>query len=126
MCAKSKQGMSEQKEEKQPIAVCSFIGHEQVYDTDLEYRLQAVVEQIIERHEAVEFLIYPRGKFYYLCMLAALRARTCFPKKVTITLILPENNAKNTKVPSFVPDKVVILQFSPSKKMISPDHVRSY
>lgn len=116
MCAKSKQGMSEQKEEKQPIAVCSFIGHEQVYDTDLEYRLQAVVEQIIERHEAVEFLIYPRGKFYYLCMLAALRARTCFPQKVTITLVLLENNAKNMKVPSFVPDKVVILQFSPSKK----------
>ena len=67
VCAKSKQGMTEHEKEKQPIAVCSFIGHEEVYDADLEHRLQTVVEQIIEYHETVEFLIYPRGRFYYLC-----------------------------------------------------------
>ena len=116
MCAKSKQGMTEHEKEKQPIAVCSFIGHEEVYDADLEHRLQTVVEQIIEYHETVEFLIYPRGRFYYLCMLAALRARTCFPQKVTITLVLLEDNAKYTKVPIFIPNKVVTLQFSPTKK----------
>lgn len=97
------------------MAVCSFIGHEEVYDADIESRVQLAIDQIVESHDSVEFLIYPRGEFYKKCLLAALKARTCQPQKVTITHVNCTTN-EYTSALSCMADKTVILHFEPSKK----------
>lgn len=69
------------------MAVCSFIGHYGVYDMDLQSRMQETVDRFVAEHEAIEFLAYPTGRYSYIFLLAALRARTQYPQKVTITFV---------------------------------------
>lgn len=69
------------------IAVCSFIGHHDVYDVDLQFRMQETVDRLAAEHEAIEFLVYPGGRYSYVFLLAVLRARTQYPQKVTITFV---------------------------------------
>ena len=71
-------------------AVCSFLGHRYICDPNVRLRLQAAVNQVVEENESVEFLHYTWGSkepFYDLCLMTALRARQCAPKKVTLTLV---------------------------------------
>ena len=68
------------------MAVCAFLGHEDVYDPDIETRLQAAVDRIAAENETVEFLLNYEGRFFYYCLLAVLRARTRHPQTVTITV----------------------------------------
>lgn len=98
------------------MAVCSFMGHEDVYDVNIESRLQLAVDQIVANHESVEFLIYQRGKFYELCLLTALKAKTCQPQKVTITLVVHKDGAHYVSAPDCMIDKTVVLCFERPKK----------
>lgn len=71
------------------MIICSFIGHDGVYDGDLEERLQAAVDQVVSEGGPVEFWIHVivNDTFFSRCLLAALRARTQYPERVTITLV---------------------------------------
>lgn len=69
------------------MAVCSFFGHRDIYDTNLLEKLQDTVGQIVRENETVEFLIYPNGNFYALALFAALQAKHKYGKKVTFTLV---------------------------------------
>lgn len=93
------------------MVICSFIGHSDVYDADMETRLQTEINKIIEAHANVEFLIYLFNNFGYICLLAALRARTYQPQKVTITLVLRKGTEKYFNVPVSMFDKTVVLNF---------------
>ncbi len=73
------------------MAICSFFGHKDIYDTDIDAMLLSAVEKVIEENETVEFLVYQHGSFYNRCFLAALKARSCYPEKVTIALVLHED-----------------------------------
>lgn len=73
------------------MAVCLFLGHEDVYDPDIEDRLQAAVDRTVAENEAVEFLLNYEGRFFYYCLLAVLRARTRNPQAVTITVAYRKN-----------------------------------
>ena len=72
------------------MAVCSFLGHRHIYGHDVQLRLQAAVNHLVEENDSVEFLLYlwkSTEPFYALCLLAALRAKQCAPQKVTLTLV---------------------------------------
>ncbi|MCI8828696.1 MAG: hypothetical protein HFE98_07575 [Ruminiclostridium sp.] len=95
------------------MAVCSFLGHREVYDINIDVRIQLAVNRIVEKNERVEFLLYPCGNFYDWCLLAALRARSHNPEKVTITLVLQEEEYKpylkqeRINIPPCMIDKIV-------------------
>lgn len=68
------------------MAVCSFLSHESIYDADIEDRLQAAADQVVNENESVEFLLNNKGRIFYDCLLAALRAKARRPQAVTITI----------------------------------------
>lgn len=70
------------------MAVCSFIGHREVYDADILNRLQAAVNQIVEENDSVEFMIYYQDVFFYCCLLASLRAKSHSRKDIKISLVV--------------------------------------
>lgn len=82
------------------MAVCSFIGHREIFDADIESKLQTAVDTLVKEYESIEFMIYPRDRFYHFCLLAVLRARTFNPEKVTIAIVLPISDEKHLKIPS--------------------------
>ena len=73
------------------MAVCSFLGHWSVYDADIEYRLQAAVDEVVRQNESVDFWLHPWGEFFNYCFLAVLRAKTRSPQTVKICLIVSES-----------------------------------
>lgn len=73
------------------MAVCSFLGHWNVYDADIEYRLQAAVDEVMRQNESVDFWLHPWGEFFNYCFLAVLRAKTRSPQTVRICLIVSES-----------------------------------
>lgn len=79
------------------MVVCSFLGHRYICDPNVRLRLQAAVNHLVEENESVEFLLYlwkSREPFYDLCLMTALRARQCAPKKVTLTLVADRSELK--------------------------------
>ena len=79
------------------MAVCSFLGHRYICDPNVRLRLQYAVNHLVEENESVEFLLYlwkSREPFYDLCLMTALRARQCAPKKVTLTLVADRSELK--------------------------------
>ena len=102
------------------MAICSFVGHRDVYDVDIQSRMQAVVDQLLIEHETVEFLIYPDGAFSCVFLLAALRARTNYPQKVTITLVSqyssPRQMGNAEQSYCYISDKLVTPDIPASKK----------
>ena len=52
------------------MAVCSFLGHRHIYGHDVQLRLQAAVNHLVEENDSVEFLLYlwkSTEPFYALC-----------------------------------------------------------
>lgn len=102
------------------MATCSFLGHAELYDVDIEGRLQAAVDRIVAENETVEFLLYDHGEFYDQCLLASMRARSRNPQKVTITLVSDRKYIEyatryRKDVPLHMVDKIVIPSIAPSK-----------
>lgn len=106
------------------MAVCSFLGHRDIYDADIVDRLQAAAEQIINENDTVEFLLYQCGDFSNQCILAALRVRNIFSEKVRITLVLPEDYFAHPgrnlvygkeNIPLCMADRIVMPHIEPPK-----------
>ena len=102
------------------MAVCSFIGHEDVYDTNIKSRMQETVNQLVAGHENTEFLIYQGGTFSYIFLLAVLKIRAQYPKKVTITFVSvhdsPHEMLDCDKVYFYMSDRLVMPSVQPSQK----------
>ena len=58
------------------MAVCSFLGHRHIYGHDVQLRLQAAVNHLVEENDSVEFpalfMEIPQSHFMPLCLLARL------------------------------------------------------
>ena len=56
------------------MAVCSFLGHnggydkEGIYDVDIQDRLRAAVDRVVNKNNTVEFLMYQRDPFFDRCL----------------------------------------------------------
>lgn len=75
------------------MAVCIFLGHPEVLDYHIYWKLCSAVDQIVAENEHTEFFLYhTREYFYDLCLLAALRAKQCHPEKVSLTLLIDRRN----------------------------------
>ena len=101
------------------MAVCSFLGHSGIYDADIDAVLQTAVEQLSVEYGYVDFWIYPHGKFTERCLLAALRAKTHYPTRVTITLAVPLIRSEDyseqniSGIPFCMIDKVITHEVPP-------------
>jgi len=95
------------------MAVCSFHGHKDIYDADMDTMLQSSVNQIVAKNKSVKFQIYHHGQFSERCLLAALRAKAQNPQKVTICLILSNAYYEdyiqqyNVSIPFCMVDKII-------------------
>ena len=105
------------------MAVCSFAGHKEVYDADMASKMQTEVDRLVKENDAVEFLVYPvypSGMLSYFFLLAALKARTHYPQKVTITCVIyhgPEAEMSGEYLTySYMSDKVITIDLENTKK----------
>ena len=105
------------------MAVCSFLGHWDIYDADIENRLQAAVDKVVNRNESVEFWLYPHGEFFNYCLLAVLRARTRCPRRVRIRLVVNERQytdimeQKPGSIPACMADSITMFHMEyPSQR----------
>ena len=92
------------------MAVCSFLGHHDIYDVEIGSMLENAVERIAVENEKTEFLIYRCNSFYQKCFQAALKAKTHYPAKVTLTLILSEEDYSKDHtggIPVCMVDKII-------------------
>lgn len=98
------------------MAVCSFLGHWSVYDADIEYRLQAAVDEVVRQNESVDFWLHPWGEFFNYCFLAVLRAKTRSPQTVKICLIVSESQytdimqQKSGSIPACMIDEITMYR----------------
>lgn len=100
-------------------AVCSIIGHTDVYDVDIQSKMQAAVDQLVAEHETVEFLVYPNGALSSAFLLAALRARTNCPQKITISFVslhgVVERMGSQDRAYFYISDQLVIADIQVPK-----------
>ena len=104
------------------MAVCLFLGHWDIFDADIDSRLQEAVDLVIQKNKQVEFFVYTSGygQFYNRCLLAALRAKARQPQDITITLVLHEEEyekyllQQRGSVPMCMIDKIVTPHFGGS------------
>jgi len=101
------------------MAICSFIGHNDVYETDVYQKLLQAAGRIARNNDELEFLLYyyEYGQFMRLCLCAALEIKWRYPQKdISITFVVTEEAKEEIKeqltqgnafVPSCVVDKVI-------------------
>lgn len=99
------------------MAVCCFIGHDEVYDVDIDARLWSAIEQIVTENETVEFLFYSdwNEQSHNTCLLSALHARSRYPDKVTITTV--QFDSCKRQIPSCMLDRVISPQIPNTKSV---------
>ena len=72
--------------------------------------LQTGIERIVTENEKTDFLIFLRNSFYSKCFLAVLKTRAKYPEKVTLTLVIPEEDYRKNQtgdIPGYLIDRVV-------------------
>lgn len=79
------------------MAVCSFLGHLNIYDTEIDSMLQNAVESMVSENGKTDFLLFLCNDFYSRCFLTVLKAKARHPEEITITLVLPENDYRRHK-----------------------------
>ncbi len=92
------------------MAVCTFLGHNQIYDTEIDFMLQSGIDRIVTENEKTDFLIFLHNSFYSKCFLAVLKARAKYPEKVTLTLVIPEEDYRKNQtgdIPRYLIDRII-------------------
>lgn len=75
------------------MITCSFLGHRDVYGADIDIRLQAAVDQIVDKNESVDFVLFPDKGFFDCCLWAVLKAKSRCPQKVKVCLFVSKEDA---------------------------------
>lgn len=74
------------------MAVCSFVGSHDIYDKDIYSRVRAAVNSLAAENDEAEFLFYRMSPFMDICLRAVLEAKSRFPQKITVTLVMDESD----------------------------------
>lgn len=70
------------------MGICSFLGHNCIYDVGLYHSILKVVKQIVKQDTETEFVFDRQTQFHSLCLCAVLEARQRYSeKRVKITFI---------------------------------------
>lgn len=72
------------------MRICIFLGHNEVYDVNIDQKIRSAIRRVMTGGHEVEFLFHTEGKFYTRCLSAALEAKHMHPQRVKLTLLLPE------------------------------------
>lgn len=73
------------------MCVCSFLGHDEIYDNEVFENIQRAVNGLCGERDGVEFLFFRGGRYGAMCLCAALRAKRRYPdKKISVSLVVKE------------------------------------
>lgn len=95
------------------MAVCSFIGHKDIYDEDIYERLTRAVFDIVRQEDTVEFQFCSPGYFYALCLAAVLEAKQFFLRKNISVSFVTKNKSREylkqnrKEIPVSIADKII-------------------
>lgn len=104
------------------MAVCSFLGHSQIYDTEIDSMLEDAINRIVDENGKTEFLLYLCNDFYNRCFLAVLKAKARRPESISITLV-PSKESEGKQNTGGVPDCLIDRIIYPDKDDYdSPGH----
>lgn len=85
------------------MAICAIIGHNELYDTNLDGKIVKAISSIARRHEEIDFWFHSTDRFSNKCFAAALHAKAQYPKKnVTLTVVAES-------IEEFADEDVVLL-----------------
>lgn len=70
------------------MAICAIIGHNELYDAELDGKIVRAISSIARRHEEIDFWFHSVDGFSNKCFAAALQAKGLYPKKnITLTVV---------------------------------------
>jgi len=70
------------------MAVCTIIGHSELFDADLEERIEKAIAAIARQNDEIDFWFHNAHGIARTVFVAAIRAKARYPKKkITITLV---------------------------------------
>ncbi|MCI8623817.1 MAG: hypothetical protein HFG26_09165 [Provencibacterium sp.] len=96
------------------MAVCSFVENHDIYDKDIDSKVRAAVNSLAAENKAVDFLFHRMSPFMDICLRAILEAKSRFPQKITVTLVLDKSDYKRFQsqdagsLPFCMVDKVIL------------------
>ena len=80
------------------MAVCTIIGHSELYDADLDVKIEKAIAAIARQNEEIDFWFHRAFDFAYTVLMAVMRAKAKYSKKkITITLVDTEIRRKETQ-----------------------------
>ena len=70
------------------LIICSFWGHQTLYDLDLADRVQNAIAQVVAQDDEIEFRLFSTGSFAPICLSAAMEAKQRYRnKRISLVLI---------------------------------------
>ena len=101
------------------MVICSFLGHDRLYDDNVYTKLSKAVRNIARNNDEIEFRFYLHNKFYSMCYDAALEAKQFYTeKKITLKFFVDKDESESflnrlkhdtLYVPQCIVDQVEIL-----------------
>lgn len=78
------------------MAICSFLGHSEVYDRNMAQRAEEAVLRLAEREEELQFLFSARqdSPFHRACWQGVQKAKERYPEKKFLVRLLAEEEEK--------------------------------
>lgn len=93
------------------MVTCTFWGHREIYDFNLDRSIRSAVAKVMADGEAVEFLFHVNSEFYTHCLAMVLEAKHKHPQRVKLILLVTEENAADNQVfPACLFDAVLQLK----------------
>ena len=72
------------------MTVCTFAGHQEVYQANISEALDQALAEIIENDNSIRFLVGGMGEFDKMCASAVRRAKRKYPNtEIRLELVLP-------------------------------------
>ena len=93
------------------MVTCTFLGHREIYDLNLDRSIRSAVTRVIADGEVVEFLFHANSEFYNHCLAVVLEAKHMHPQRVSLSLLLTEEKTVSGQIfPLCLFDKVIRLK----------------
>ena len=91
--------------------ICSFFGHDNIYDTDLCDKLKLAINDLIENNNKIKFIFYKvHTEFEKQCFEAVLKAKSLHPDKVYI-VFLCDITGKKFLISENLIDELIVVPF---------------
>lgn len=107
------------------MAICVFLGHNQIYDMNMYERTMAAVDAVIQQEEEIEFTFFDYGlqsAFLKIGLWTVIKAKQRYTqKKITLTIIKPYEK-REEYIKSLEENRADILSCFVDR-VVSPPHI---